>query len=99
MPSSDGSVHAHDEVENVLYRLKQMLAVINLDIELILDSIVNQYASFDVHCIVLIIPVRLESNRYAIPAVGVDVSQAVTADLNASLSKHVWLLVQVMMSR
>ena len=82
---SDSCVHAHDEVEHILNRLKQVLAVIDFDVELVFDCIMHQHARLDAHLIVLIVPVRFESDRNTVPAVWVDVPQAIAADLDATL--------------
>ena len=72
-----------------------MLAVIDLNIELALHSVVDQNAYLDVHVIVLVIPMGLEGDGDAIPAVRICVAQAVTADLDNALGHDVRLLVQV----
>ena len=72
-----------------------MLSVIDFHIELALNAIVNQNARLDVHVVVLIVPVRLECDRDAIPALRVGVAQTVTANLDNTLCHHVWLLAQM----
>ena len=89
-------MHRHDEVEAILNGLEQMLAVIDLNSKLALDTVVHKDARFDVHAVILVVPVRLECDRHAIPAVGVNVAQPITADLDDTLGHHVRLLVQMM---
>ena len=90
-------MHGHDEVENILHRLQQVLPVVDLDIEFVLDGVVHQNARLDAKLVVLVIPVRFERDWDAIPAIWVDVAQTVTANLDNALGHHVRLLVQVKM--
>ena len=92
---SDSCVHRHDEMENILHRLQQMLSVIDLDIELAFDGIVDQNASLDVHVVVFVIPVRLESDWDTIPSVWIDVAETIAANLDDALGHDMRLLVQV----
>ena len=82
-------------MEHILNRLKQVLSVVNLDIEFVFDSIVHKNASLDAEVVVLIIPVSLERDRDSIPTVWIDVSQTVTANLDDALGHHVRLLIQM----
>ena len=88
-------MHRHDEVEHILNGLEQVLPIIDLNVEFILDGIVHQHASPDVHLVILILPVSLECDWHAIPTVWIDVTKAVAAALNDALSHNMWLLIQV----
>ena len=72
-----------------------MLSIINLNAEFALDSVMEEDTRLDVHLVILIVPVGLEGDGDTIPAVGVDVTQAVAAALDNALGHHVGLLVQV----
>ena len=93
--ASDCGVHRHDEVEDVLDGLEQVLAVVDLNVKFVLDGVMDEHARLDVHLVVLVVPVRLECDRHAVPPVGVDVAQALAANLDDALGHHVRLLVQV----
>ena len=87
----------HDELEGVLDRDKEVLAVINIDVELTLNGIVDQHAGADVNLVVLTVPVGLVRDRDAIPTVMVDVAQPLANAPDDALGKDVWLLIQVVM--
>ena len=72
-----------------------MFAVIDLNIELALNAVVDKHARLDVHVVVLVIPVCLESDRDAVPALWVSMTEAITTDLDNALGHDVRLLVQV----
>ena len=72
-----------------------MLSVVNLDIELVFNSVMHQDARLDAELVVFVVPVRLERDWDTIPTVGIDVAQTVTANLDDALSHDVRLLVQV----
>ena len=38
---SDGGVHAHNEVENVLHRLQQVLLIVNINVEFAFNGVVD----------------------------------------------------------
>ena len=82
-------------MENILHRLQQMLPVIDLHIELTLHRIMDQNTGFDVHVVVLVVPVRLEGDRHAVPPVRVNVTKPVAANLDDALGHDVRLLVEV----
>ena len=92
---SDGSVHAHYEMEHILHGDEQVLAVIDFDIEFVLNSVVHEDTSLDADVVVLVIPMGLESDRHTIPTIWVNVTKAVTAHLDDSLGHDVRFLVQV----
>ena len=94
---SNSSVHAHDPMEAVLNTLHENFTIINLDIEFVFNCIVDHNARLDIHLVVLVVPVRFESDWNTIPSVWVNVTQSITANLNDSLGKHVWFLVQMVM--
>ena len=72
-----------------------MLSVINVDVEFALNRIVHLNASAHIKLTNLCVPVSLESNRHAFPAVRVNVSQSVSAHLDDALGQNVGLLIQV----
>ena len=72
-----------------------MLSVVNLDIEFALDGVVDEDACLDVHIVVLVVPMGLESDRNTIPTVRISVSESVATDFNDAFGEHVWLLIQV----
>ena len=82
-------------MEHILHRLQQVLPVVNLDIEFAFDGIVDKDARLDVHIVVLVVPMCLESDRNAIPAVRVSMSESVATDLNDALGHNMRLLIQV----
>ena len=86
-------MHTHDKVENVLYRLKQMLSVININIEFTFNCIVNKYASSNVKILVFIVPVSLKCYWNTIPSVWIDVSQSITNYTDNTLGKYMWFLI------
>ena len=88
-------MHGHDEVENVLHRLQDVFPIIDFNVELVLDSIMDQHTRLDVHLVVLVVPVRLEGDGNAVPPVWIDMPQSVTAHLDDALCHHVRLLIQV----
>ena len=92
---SDGRVHGHDEVEDILHGLEQVLPVIDLDVELVLDGVVDEHARLHAHLVVLVVPVRLERDGHSVPAVRVDVAKSLAADLDDALGEHVGLLLEV----
>ena len=62
-----------------------MLSVINVDVEFALNGIVHLDASAHIKLTNLCVPVSLESNRDAFPAVWVDVSESVATHLDDAL--------------
>ena len=92
---SNSSVHAHDPMEDILHTLHENLTIINLNIEFVLNCIMNHNASLDIQLIVLIVPVRFESNRNSIPSVWINVTQSFATNLYDSLRQHVWFLVEM----
>ena len=88
-------MHGHDEVETILYRLEEMLSVINLNGELTFDCVMDQHTSLDILFVILVVPVRFECDRNTIPALWVNMAKAITADLNNALGHDVRLLIQV----
>ena len=72
-----------------------MLSVVDLDGELAFNGVVEKDTSLDVHLIVLVVPVSLERDGDTIPAVGVDVTEAVTTDFNDALGEHMRFLIQM----
>ena len=87
---------AHDELEAVLHAHQQVLAVVDIDVELPLDGVVDQDAGLHANLVVLRIPVGFVRDGYSLPSVGVHVSQAFSHALDDSLGKHMRLLVQMM---
>ena len=90
-------MHRHDKVETILYTLHEQFAVINLDVEFILDCIVHHNTCFDIDFIILIVPVGLESDWNTIPPIGIDMTKSVSTNFNYSLGKHVRFLLQMVM--
>ena len=84
-------------MEAILNTLHQHFAIINLNVELVLDSIMHHHTGFDIDLIVFIVPVRLESNWNSIPPVWVNMTQSITAHFNDTLCKNMRLLLQMMM--
>ena len=74
-----------------------MFPIIDFNAELVFDRVMDQHTRLDVHLVVLVVPMRLESDRNTVPSVRVNVPQSITANLDDALCKHVWLLVQVHM--
>ena len=72
-----------------------MFPVIDFNAEFTLNGVVHEYARFDVHLVVLVVPVRLERDRHSVPALRIGMAQSVTTDLDYALGHHVRLLVQV----
>ena len=66
---SNGSMHAHDEMEHILHTLHKNLAIINLNIEFVFNCIVNHNASLDIQLVVLVVPMRFESDWNTIPSI------------------------------
>ena len=62
-----------------------MLAVVDVDVELALDGVVHDHASLNVELVVLVVPVGLERDRHAFPAVRVAGTEAVTATSDDAL--------------
>ena len=92
---SHGSVHAHNEVEDVLDTLQKHFAIVNVYVEFTFDSVVNHNASPNVVVIILVIPVGLERDWNTIPSVRVDVTKSITATTDDSFGQNMWLLLQV----
>ena len=88
-------MHTHDEVEHILHRLEQVLFVVDVDIKFSLHCIVDQNASLNVKLVVLIVPVGLECDGHAVPAVGVRLAETVAADADHALRQDVGLLLKV----
>ena len=88
-------MHTHNEVKNVLDALQKVLAIINLNVELVFDCIVYQYASSNIKFITLIVPMGFECNWDAIPSVWIDVAKTFTAYFNDSLGQHMRFLVKM----
>ena len=88
-------MHAHDEMEHILDRLKNVFAIVNVHVELAFNRIVHKDTGTQVVVVVLIVPVRLEGDRYAVPTVWVDVAEAVTAAPDDTFREDVRLLLQV----
>jgi hypothetical protein len=82
-------------MKHILYGLEQVLAVVDVDAELSFDRVMYQDASFNIELVVLTVPVGLESNRHAIPSVGVDVSQTIATHSDHTLCEHMRFLVEV----
>ena len=72
-----------------------MLSVVDLDIELVLDRVMHQDARLNAELVILVVPMRLERDWDTVPAVGIDVAQSVTANLDDALGHDMRLLVQV----
>jgi len=92
---SDSGVNTHDELEDVLNAHQQVFAVVDLNVELVLNCIVDHHACTYVEVIVFVIPVCLKCDWYTIPAVGVDVPESFATDFDDALGKHMRLLVQM----
>jgi hypothetical protein len=82
-------------MEDVLNRDEQLLLVVNVNAEFTLNGIVNKNARLHIKFVVLVVPVRLESDRHALPPVGVRLAQTVAAQPDDALGQDVGLLVQV----
>lgn len=86
-------MHAHDKMKHILNGLEQVLAVVNVDVELSFNRVVNQDTCFNIELVVFTVPVGLESYWHAIPSVGVNVSQTITTNSDDTLGEHMRLLV------
>ena len=76
-------------------RLEQVLAIINLNIKFVFNGVMDEHACFDVHLVVFVVPVRLESDWHTVPSVWVDMSQTLATYLDDALGHHMGLLVQM----
>jgi len=88
-------VHAHDKSEHILDGLQQVFTVVDVDVEFSLNRVVNQNASFNIKLVVFTVPMGLESDRYSIPPVGVDVPQTISTHSDDALCEKMRLLVQM----
>jgi len=84
-------------MEHVLDRLQQVFTVVDINVEFSFNRVVNQNASFNIEFVVFTVPMGLESDRYSIPPVGVNMSQTITTNSDNALSEYVGLLVQMNM--
>ena len=82
-------------MENVLDRLQEIFSVIDVNIEFSFNRVMNQNTSFDIHIVVLVIPVSLECNGHSVPSIRVDMSKSVTYYVDYAPSENMRLLVQV----
>ena len=71
--------------------LKEDFAIININIELSLKSIVDEDACLDVDIVVLRVPVGLEGHCDTVPAIGIDMAEAISNALNDALCEDSWL--------
>ena len=94
--SSDCSMHTHHVMETILNTLHKDLAIVNLNLEFIFNGVMNHNARFDTSLIVLVIPMRFESDWNAFPSIWINVPKSISANLNDSFGKHVWFLSQMM---
>ncbi len=78
-------------MEAVLDTLNEDFAIININVELSLKSIVNEDASLDVDVVVLRVPVGLESHWNTVPTLGVHMTEAISNTLNDALCEDSWL--------
>ena len=85
----------HHEVKTILNRLQKNLPIINVQIELPLQSIVNHNARLYVDIATLTVPMSLKSNWHPIPPLRINVPQPVPTTLYKSLNYNVRLLLQV----
>ena len=72
-------------MEAVLYTLEKNFTIVNIYVELSLQSVVNENACLDVNILILWIPVGLESDGDTIPTLGISMAEAVTNALNDAL--------------
>ena len=88
-------MHAHQELEHILYTNQQVLAVVNINVELTFDCVVDQNTGFNANFIAFGKPVGLVSNWDAIPSVRVHVPESFSNASDNSLSENVRFLVQM----
>ena len=81
----------HDEVEAVLDADEQMLAVIDVNVEFALESVVDEDAGLHANLIVLRVPIRLVRDGHTVPSVMVHMAQSLTDAPDDSLGEHVRL--------
>ena len=81
-------MHAHEEVKAVLDALQQDSAVVDIDVELALECVVNEHTGLNVDIVILTVPVGLESDGHAIPALGVRMTETIAHALNDALSQY-----------
>ena len=72
-------------MEDILNWLEQVFSVIDLDIEFAFNSVVDKDARLDVHIVVLVVPMGLESDGDAVPAVRIGMAQSVATNFNDAL--------------
>ena len=84
-------MHGHDEVEAVLDTLEEDLTIVDIDVELSLEGIMDEDTGLNVYVVILRVPVRLVGHRHAIPALGVNMAEAVAHTLDDALGQNSWL--------
>ena len=72
----------HNEVENILDRLKYHLSIVDVNTEFTLNSVMHKNTSAEAVLIVFIVPVSLVSDRNTVPAVGINMSKTFSTDTN-----------------
>lgn len=80
-------------MENILNGLKQVLPIVDIDVELSLNSVVDKDTRLDIHVVIFVIPMSLKSDGDTIPPVWIDVSQTIADNIDYTPCKDVWLLV------
>ena len=88
-------MHAHQELEHILYTDQQVFAVVNINVELTFNCVVDQNTGFNANFVALGKPVGLVSNWDAIPSVRVHVPESFSNASDYSLCENVRLLVQM----
>ena len=88
-------METHDELEAVLDTNKQVLSVIDINIEFPLEGVVHQYACLHADLVVFGVPISLVSDWDTFPSVRVHLSKSFTYALDDPLGQHVGFLVQM----
>ena len=89
-------MNTHNEMENIFNTNQEMFPVININIELSLNSFMNVDACFHTNLIILRIPVSFISDWHTFPSLWIHSSESFATEPNNSLGENVWFLVQVM---
>ena len=81
----------HDEVEGVFNALKQDFTIIDVKIEFPFNCVVNQDTEANIEFVGFRVPMRFESDRHAVPSLGIDMAKSITATLDKSFDDNVGL--------
>ena len=76
-------------------RLENVFAVVNVHVELAFNRVVHKDTGTQIIVVVLIVPVSLEGDWYAVPTVWVDVAETVSATPDDTFGEYVRLLLEM----